>query len=1745
MLNQPVSAFAGEHAHVPHEFNDTVIPFPQHRLIHELFEDQAARTPDAPAVLYAGRTLSYAKLNAKANQLARYLRKKGVGADRVVALCVERSFEMVVGLLGVLKAGGAYVPLDPNYPAERLQHMLEDADPQVVLTQEKLLAALPPTKAEVLSLDGKAKEIAGYQEKNLSCADLHLGAQHLVYVIYTSGSTGRPKGTAMCHRSMVNLIEWHRCTFPVHEGTRVLQFAALSFDVAFQETFSTLCTGGTLVLLDEWVRKDSRALLDLLIRERIQSLFLPPLVLQSLAEASQSTGIIPRDLCDVITAGEQLRISPAIASLFKALGTCRLHNHYGPTETHVVTALTLTGDPCLWPELPTIGRPIANSQIHILNDQREPLPLGQIGEIYIAGAGVARGYLRRPELTAERFLNDPFSATAPARMYKTGDVGRWRPDGTIEYLGRNDYQVKVRGFRIELGEIEAQLARHEQVKDCAVIAREDIPGQKRLVAYIISREPTGPSVEYLRAHLKAALPEYMVPSAFVLLERLPLNPNGKLDRQALPAPALDAYSSRAYEAPRSDVERLLANVCQDLLRVDRIGRADNFFELGGDSLLMVQLMERLRQAGLTPDARMIFEHSSLGELAEALSSRKTMSIEVPANLIPPACERISPDMLPLVRLDAHEIELIEREVPGGAANIQDIYPLAPLQEGILFHHLLNEGRRDTYVLPILLAFPTQQKLNEFIAALRAVIERHDVLRTAVLWEQLPQPVQVVYRKADLPHEKIALDPGREAVEQLRERMHPQEQWLDLTRAPLLKLQTATDPQSEQCYAVMQLHHLLCDHESLETLLEEAAICLDGRAHELPEPVPYRNHVAQVLAQAREHDAEAFFRNKLSDIDEPTAPFGLIDVHGDSCRIHVAHRALPNALAQQVRKLARRLSVSAATLFHAAWALVVARTSGRDDVVFASLLSGRLQGSAGAQRTLGMFINTLPLRLRLAQMSAQELLEQTQRELVELIQHEQASLALAQRCSGLAGSAPLFSSLLNCLHSKHSADIEHAEQASLMRVLALQEWSNYPVSLAVDDQGDAFMLMAQTDRRIDPERVLEYFSAATQSLIEALEHAPGTLAVKLSILPEPEHRQLIETFSDSRAPYPQGKLFHSLFEEHAARDPNAQAVSFNGEVLTYAELNAKANQLARYLRTQQIGPDRLVALCVERSFEMVVGLLGVLKAGGAYVPLDPDYPRERLQFMVNDAAPTVLLTQDRLTHSLPQTNARVIALDQDWPAIAAFSDQNLPASEVGVHTHHLAYVIYTSGSTGTPKGVMVEHAGLCNLASMHADVFGVRPGSRVLQFASLCFDASIWECVMAWGNGAQLCLASREELAPGEPLLRTLCSQQITHVTLPPVAVSALPSSDGLYLQTLLVGGEACPPALARDWASGRQFVNAYGPTEITVCATFHECEARESTSVPIGRPVPNTQIYILDRHGEPVPVGVPGEIHIAGVGIARGYLNRAELTAERFVANPFSTEPNARMYKTGDLGQWRADGTIEYLGRNDHQVKIRGFRIELGEIEAQLAQQPQVKEALVLAREDLPGDKRLVAYITLREAGDVSIEALRARLKERLPDYMVPSAFVILQQFPLTPNGKIDRRVLPAPELEAYASRRYEAPYGEVEEALAGIWQSLLRVQRVGREDNFFELGGHSLLATQLVVRVRAAFSAELPMRALFESPTLKGLAAQLDALLQAQLLAVLSSGGEDLEQLLERVAAMPESAVQEWVRTQAPGGQS
>ncbi|MER5306132.1 amino acid adenylation domain-containing protein, partial [Streptomyces lasiicapitis] len=1473
-----------------------------------------------------------------------------------------------------------------------------------------------------------------------------------------------------------------------------------AFDFSVWELWGALLHGGRLVVVPREVSRNPHEFLELLVAERVTVLNQTPSAFYQLmaAEAREPSLGERLALRCVVFGGEALDLSRLREWYVRhAADAPVLVNMYGITETTVhVSYMALDEAVVAGGAGSVIGVGIPNLRVFVLGSDLRPVPVGVAGELYVAGAQLARGYLGRPTLSAERFVACPFGA-AGERMYRTGDVVRWRADGNLEFLGRADDQVKVRGFRIELGEIEAALESHADVAQAAVLVREDVPGDKRLVGYVV---PTaaGDTVDtaVLRAHVGGLLPEYMVPAAMVVLETLPLTVNGKLDRRALPAPE---YTVSVGRAPSGVREEILCAVFAEVLGVPSVGVDDNFFELGGHSLLAVSLIERLRERGVSVSVRDLFAAPTVAGLAAASADGELVS--VPENLIPAGAEVISPEMLPLVELTAEEIERIAADVSGGAANIADIYPLAPLQEGIFFHSVLGgESGADVYVLPTVLGFDSRDRVERFLEALQAVVDRHDILRTGFAWDGLREPVQVVVRHADIPVREVDLgDVDGDLVQGLLGLCSPS---MDIRQAPLLGATLAAEPGSDRWLLALQVHHLVQDHTALAVLLGEVRALLGGDAEALPAPVPFREFVAQARLGVSRAEHERFFGELLGGVSEPTAPFGLLDVHGDGSDVVEAAVMLDAGLAARLREQARRLGVSPATLFHLVWARVAAVTSGRDDVVFGSVLFGRMQAGAGADRTPGLFINTLPVRVPTGRVSVGDAVRGMQKQLADLLVHEHAPLTLAQQAADLAAETPLFTSLLNYRHNDRPRE-EMGLDLGGVEIAYTRERTNYPLTLSVDDTGEGFGLTVQASAPIDADSVCGLVDAAAESIVAALEdEAEGLRLHQVSVLPEVERDRLVCGWNDTGRSVPEVSLTE-LLAAQVRETPDAVAVVFEGAEWSYAELDARANRLARLLISRGVGAESLVAVCMERSADLVVALLAVLKAGGAYVPVDPEYPAERIAYVLEDAQPVLVLTSEVVQAVVPVVDvpARVVV---DAPEVVAQLEalSAEPVSSVEVSPSHVAYVIYTSGSTGRPKGVAVPHRGVVNRLLWMQGVFGLGGADRVVQKTPFGFDVSVWEFFWPLITGAGLVVARPGGHRDAGYLAELIRREKVTVAHFVPSMLRVFLREPGVGacggLRWVVCSGEALAGELRDqffDVLAGVELHNLYGPTEASVDVTAWACDAGEGPVVPIGRPVWNTRVYVLDAGLRPVPVGVAGELYLAGDQLARGYLGRPGLSAERFIACPFGAA-GERMYRTGDVVRWRADGNLEYLGRADDQVKLRGFRIELGEIEAALESHAAVAESAVLVREDTPGDKRLVAYVVPTE-GSMDTAALRAHVSRVLPEYMVPSAMVVLEALPVTVNGKLDRRALPAPEYTAAGSGR--GPASLQEEILCAVFAEVLGVPNVGVDDNFFELGGHSLLAVRLVSRVRSVLGVEIGVRAVFEAPSVGLLVERLE----------------------------------------------
>ncbi|MEV7116798.1 amino acid adenylation domain-containing protein, partial [Streptomyces anulatus] len=1654
------------------EWNDTAVEVAPSTL-PELFAAQVARTPEATAVVFEGAAVTYAELDGKANRLARLLISQGVGAGSVVAVCLERDVELVAALLAVVKAGAAYLPVDPEYPAERIGYALETAGASVVVTTAGLVGGLPAGVARVLVEDPALDDLDG------GAPEVVVRPQDAAYVIFTSGSTGRPKGVVVSHEGIVNRLAWMQTRYGLTADDRVLQKTPFGFDVSVWEFFWPLLEGATLVVARPGGHRDPEYLVSLIGEQQVTTAHFVPSMLEAFLAGPAAQECV--SLRRVVCSGEVLPLHVQ-QRFFEVLGGAELHNLYGPTEAAVdVTAWRCDREQAAG--VVPIGAPAANTRVYVLDAGLNPVPAGVGGELYLAGVQLARGYVGRAELTAERFVANPFEPGA--RMYRTGDLARWTDDGQLEYSGRADDQVKIRGFRIEPGEVQAVVAAQPQVAQAAVVAREDVPGDLRLVAYVVAGGDAVELPEMVRGFAAGQLPDYMVPSAVVVLDALPLSVNGKLDRKALPAPE---YTAGVGRGPANAREEIVCATFAEVLGLEYVAVDADFFELGGHSLLAVRLVEQLRGRGVSVSVRAFFESPTPAGLA---ASTGATQVAVPANLIPADALEITPEMLPLIELTTDEVELIVATVEGGAANVADVYPLAPLQEGLLFHHLLAEGGTDAYVLPTVIEFDSPERFGGFVRALQQVIARHDIYRTSIVWEGLREPVQVVWRHAVLPVTEVALDPR--CADPVAELVAQVGASMDLGHAPLITVHVAVTPGNDRRLALVRLHHMVQDHTALEALLHEVEAFMAGRGSGLPEPLPFRDLVAQARSSVARAEHERYFTQLLGDVDEATAPYGMADVRGDGVDSVPAMVPFAPELHDRLRNVARRLSTSAATVLHVAWARVLASVSDRQDVVFGTVLLGRMSAGSGSGRVLGPYINTLPVRVRTDELGALAAVSAMRGQLAELLEHEHASLAMAQQVSGVGGDTPLFTSLFNYRHNlPRSADQPSADGFDGMRTLFAQERTNYPLSVSVDDNGDSIALAVDAVAPADPLAVGVLLRTATEHLVGALEVAlEGGADQRLSTLPvlaEEDLRRVLSEWNDTAVEVPPVSVV-GLFEGWVARTPDAVAVVADGAEVSYAELDARSDRLARSLAGRDVGPESVVGLALERGVDLIVAVLAVLKAGAAYLPMDPEYPAERITFMIQDAAPVLVLAAAGTAAVMAQAGTPVLLMDSEevlqeptGPAVAARAAA-LPGQ--------LAYVIYTSGSTGRPKGVGVPLGAFANTVAALAR-FGAGPGSRVAQFASVSFDNFCLEWSLALAYGATLAVVPAHRRL-GLELADFFVESGVTHATLPPAVLTGLEEGSIGTEVVLEVGGEACPPELVDRWAAGRRMFNTYGPTETTVDALVWQAHPG-TAEVPIGVPIGNTRAYVLDGSLSPVPVGAAGELYLAGAGLARGYLGRAGLTAERFVADPFGAT-GERLYRTGDLVRWNPDGNLEYLGRADDQVKVRGFRIELGEVRAAVAAHPQVAQAGVVARQEATGDTLLAAYVVGVE-GAVGLPAsVREFAGQRLPGYMVPSSVMVLDALPLTVNGKLDRTALPAPE---YAIGTGRGPASLQEELLCGVFAQVLGLEKVGVDDDFFALGGHSLLATRLMSRIRTVLGVEVPLRVLFDAPTVAALASRL-----------------------------------------------
>ena len=1644
--------------------------------IHRLFESRAESCPEAIAVIHERGSISYGELNERANRLGRYLQKRGIGPEKIVAICIEPSIEMLIGLLGVLKAGGAYLPLDAKYPGERLGYMVKDAGAEVVVTRSGMVEEWRPDGVEAICLDRDGEEISRERGGNPGSG---VGPENLVYVIYTSGSTGKPKGVMVEHSGLVNMARWHADYYGVNPGDRSAQIASPGFDACGWEIWPYLSAGAAVCIAPEEYRFHPPELLKWIAAEGVTLAFFTTSLFEALLRETWPAHL---SLRAALVGGDKLQREPAQAL------PCDLINHYGPTEGSVISTFAKIGSGPQPKPSPPIGRPIANVQTFILGADLGPAPIRTPGELYIGGDGLARGYLGRPALTAEQFIPHPFNHRFGQRLYRTGDLVRYRSEGDIDFIGRRDHQVKLRGFRIELGEIEAVLCEYPSVKEAVVIAKEDEKGEKRLIGYVAGSEGANIDRAELKRYLSERLPDYMVPAAIAVMDGFKLNANGKIDRGALPA-EIEEEGDEAKEESRNAIEEVLAGIWMETLGVKRVGVKDNFFEIGGHSLLATQVISRVREVFVIEVAlRRLFEEPTIAALGR----------------------------------------LIEKELSGGhrrlpppiaRAKREGGLPLSFAQQRLWFLDLY-EPANPFYNIPVAVRLSGRLDIDALHRSLLMVEQRHEALRTVFINDD-GRPLQLIRPPRAALLEIRDLSSLTESLREAEaERIAAEEaaQGFDLREGPLVRYQLIKLGPAEHLM-LMTMHHIISDGWSMGVLVREVAAMYEAYARgvepELEEPeIQYADYAVWQREWLRGEVLEeelSYWQRQLEG-----AP-AVLELPTDRPRPAAqSYRGASEAIelgaetSERLRTLSRREGATMFMSLLAAFDVLLYRYSGQDDLVVGTPIANRHRREI--EGLIGFFVNTLAMRTEVRG-SYREVLRRVRETalgayahqdlpfemLVEKLQPERSlSYSPLFQVMFVLQNAPGATVDLQELKLEFKEGETHSSEFDLTMVLAETEES---IAGAIEYNTDLFD--AETIRRM-----IRHF----RRLIDSITREPEQQADRLQLMSETEEREIIEVWNETAAEYEREAGIIELFEREVEERRDAVAVEHGAERVSYGELNRRGNRLGRYLRSKGVGAEEVVGICLERGIEMMVGLIGILKAGGAYLPLDPTYPKQQFQFMLENAQARILLTESRLMEVLPENDAQIICLDLNWNEIAREpgEDLNFPHAP-----ESLAYLIYTSGSTGWPKGVMVRHGSLANYVRAARVEYAMGSGDRVLQLTSICFDYSADEIYPCLASGATLVLRTESTLASAPTFLRQCRDWAIT-VAMPPTAflhelIGALEATGRQLppaMRLAATGGETILPDRLAQWrrkvGQSVPLINTYGPTEATIVSTMCDLSRTPDEKIarrhlPIGRPVKNVQTYVLDERLGPALIGVSGELHIAGAGLARGYFNRPDLTAEGFIPNPYSKAPGARMYRSGDLACYQSDGELEFIGRIDQQVKVRGFRIETGGIETVLNRHPGVRESAVVPHENHPGDIRLAAYLVPEAGREIDLESLRAALKASLPDYMTPVVFTILERLPKTANDKIDRRRLPRPDqVRAQLDRDYLAPRDALELKLAEIWEELLNVRPIGVRENFFELGGHSLLAVRLMARIEGLKGRSIPLATLFQAPTIESQAGWL-----------------------------------------------
>lgn len=1666
---------------------------PHPATVIDFFEAQVVKTPNNLALAYEETELTYAELNERANRVAHFLlRQKKVGVDELVGVMIERSEWMLVAVLGLLKAGCAYLPIDPAYPVERQVAMLRDSACRVLLTTNRLESRVG---GQVDSLCDVSQVGAGQPSFN---PRMRASANRLAYVIYTSGSSGTPKGVMIEHGNLMNTLGWRQSFYGFSPADVNLQIPSLSFDSSVVDIFSILISGGRLILLKEESRTNLEYLEQLINRHKVSRfLVVPSFYRVLLTELDNKLA----GLKTITLAGEAVSID-LVESHFACLPGVGLVNEYGPTENTVCsTACYLRAEE----RAITIGKSISNVTAYILNERLEKTVPGEHGEICLAGKGLARGYWRNASLTAEKFIPNPYGGPGE-RLYRTGDLGRINEDGNIEFLGRIDRQVKIRGHRIELGEIENLLLQHPRVKESAVEAREVIPSQKELVAYIRSDDDL-PSDE-LKKHLGDALPGYMMPSHFVFLRRFPRSPNGKLDRHALPNPTPEL--KREYIAPATSLQKEMAEVMQNLLGIKQIGMEDNFFELGAHSLIVSQFVARInRIPSCHTTIKDLFAGPTIAELSRKIET-------CPAQVS-----------------NTFSIPIISRD---------SRIPLTFQQEQVWFlHKLVPENVAYNAQFTIHFTGDLDKEILE--KSLSEIIKRHEILRTTFP-EVDGEPVQRIHvpweakiQETDLRH--LPVTERERRAEQLIQ--HELSKPFDYTRLPLIRWYLYRLSEQESILLNVEFH-FVHDGWSVAVFLRELKALYNAYRQGAPstlEDVPLQ--LADYAAWQRGVGRESVLQHQLEYwVKELEGHPPVLNLHTDkprpkspSLKGGMIEQDLPVELYRSLRSFSRQHGVTLFTTLFAAFSNLLFQYTGQKEILVGTAVANRTSGEM--ENVLGMLVNMLPLRSDLSgNPSFIELLSRTRESLFQALAHQDVPLQLIVeklQPARVPGMNPLFQTIFS-FHDSPVPDLDfdgatgrvtirHTDSAKVDINVICVPIAEQRIGRDERQDNDRLTLMWEYNSdlfdRETMQRMVDNFIVMLRAIVARPEAGIG----RIEMLSNEERARVLHEFNNTEVDYPAEKTIQRLFEEQVERTPDNIAIICEERELTYRQLNASANRLAHYLRTRHgIEADELVGLMVDRSERMVVGIMGILKAGGAYLPLDPADPESRLAYKVSDAGAKVILTEAKHSQKLTAFPQPVILLDSLENELSTYPETNPQSTNT---SDDLLYAIYTSGSTGKPRGVLATHRSVVNLVNWYATKLSLAENDCMLLIAPLSFDLAQKNLFAPLSNGASVCLSERI-IGDYPAIADCIARQRVSLVNATPSALYPLFETEDFEklhsLRKVIFGGEPVRLKKLLRWLASphcrAEIINGYGPTECSgvVCAYSLNGGAQKVEQLPIGKPINNTLAYILTAEQQLLPTGIPGEIHIGGAGLTRGYLNHESLTREKFIPNPFRAGES--FYRTGDIGRWLPDGNIEFMGRNDEQTKVRGYRIEPGEIEAALESLEKISGAVVLATADNESNNCLTAYLVGLEK--ISVTEIRSHLKRTLTEYMIPTRFVQVESFPLTRNGKIDRvRLQALEEAGMDTGIAYVEPGSETERRLAAVWQEVLGVERVGTGDDFFALGGHSLLVTRVISRVREIFKLELPINSMFEDPTLAGFAERIDTLLWSRTSVQTSASGPTL----------------------------